>query len=334
MRWLTLLLVACLLLAVSSPAWAAITLRQAYNGPVTLKFTSWDMGVVYTPPAGLIDTTANVNAYEVANGLVYPAAAGGLYYDTFGVASNNANYNVAMREDGWGILAVTEIYKSGTDSTDPANILWMPNDGGKELTMLFYGMVDNAVAPNGAGGVYIQSQGVRFDLYENPFGSFTAATGQLQGSAGRIGFNQYNGITNAGGVLSLEGVTMAGIGKITGSTGPDEFLASFAPNVVGGVVQPTGSGTFGALLELNAATALLQRDYDQFNTDGMPLGADLTANGTTVPNDGTATENHQVIADWTVLNEDPFRGNVIPEPATMVLVALGGLGVLFGRKRK
>jgi hypothetical protein len=254
-----------------------------------------------------------------------------LYYSTNGsvVPVNDPN-----REDAWGILTVTEIYKSGTSSTDPANILWLSGNGGKELTALFYGMVDNAVTQGAImGQEVIQSQNFRYDLYENPAGSFAAVGGQNQGSAGRVGFNQYNGITNvAGGVLSIQGLSIPGIGQITGSAGPDEFTASFTPNVVGGVVQPTGSGTFGALIDLNAATALLQRDYAQFNTDGMPLGADATANGTTYPNDGTATQNGLPIANWTVLIEDPFRGNVIPEPATLCLLAVGGLVALRRRR--
>jgi hypothetical protein len=331
MRWFTPVVAACLLLAVSSTGWSAIIFTQPYNGPVTLKFTGWDMGVVYAAPAGLVNGIGAVNTYEAASGVVYPAASGGLYYSTNGsvVPVNDPN-----REDAWGILTVTEIYKSGTSSTDPANILWLSGNGGKELTAILYGMVDNAVTQGAImGQEVIQSQNFRYDLYENPAGSFAAVGGQNQGSAGRTGFNQYNGITNvAGGVLSIQGLSIPGIGQITGSAGPDELTASFTPNVVGGVVQPTGSGTFGALLALNAATALLQRDYAQFNTDGMPLGADLTANGTTYPNDGTATQNGLPIANWTVLIEDPLRGNVIPEPATLCLLAVGGLVALRRRR--
>jgi hypothetical protein len=336
MRHLRVLLIVGLVLAVTVPA-SAINFRTGYQGPVTIKFTSWDMGVVYLPPAALQNGIGAVNAYEATpgNSSLYAPAFGGVYYDTNG---NVVVPNAALREDGWGILTVTEIYKSGTSPINPANILWMPGDGGKELTMMFYGLVDNAIAPGGfLGSELIQSQNVRFDLYENALGSFAAAGGATQGSAGRTGFATYNGITNvAGGVLSLEGLTMPGVGQIIGSAGPDEFLSNFTPNIVGGVPQNTGSGTFAALLELNAANALLQRDYLQFNTDGMQLGADLTVNGTTTPNDGSQTQNGLPIANWTVLNEDPFRGNaIIPEPVTMAGLMLG-IGCLsrYVRKRR
>ena len=51
MRWLTLLLVACLVLAVSSPAWG-FTFLQPYNGPISMKFVNWDVGALYTAGNG------------------------------------------------------------------------------------------------------------------------------------------------------------------------------------------------------------------------------------------------------------------------------------------
>jgi hypothetical protein len=323
MRWLTLLLVGCLVLSAAGTTWSAMIFRQPYNGPVTLKFTSWDMGVVYARPTGLIDGIGAVNTYEASNGGVYAAAAGGAYYSTSGsvVPVNDAN-----REDGWGILTVTQIYKTGGNpNSNPSDILWMPNDGGKEMGMLFYGLIDNAVARGGrVGEELIQSQNVRFDLYENSFGTFAAAGGPGQGSTGRTGFKAYNGIT--GGVLCISGYTIPGIGLIDNSTGPDEFSVSFTPFTG----LQTGKGTFGGLLELDANTALLQRDYDQFNTDTMSLGADLTADGTTKPNDGSVGP---VTGNWTVLNEDPFRG-ATPEPATLALLGVGGLAMFLRRRSR
>ena len=290
----------------------AVTFRQSYTGPVTLKFNSFDMGTVYAVPGGLVDGIAAVNAAPQG---VYPAA-NGHYYDTNGLRDDAVGYDPVHREDGWGVLTLSQIYKSGFSASDPAGWLWLAGDGGKEITVLFNRLVDNAIAPSGsAGGELIQSQNARFMMYENPVGTFDPTLG----SSGRTAMDAYTGVT--GGTLILEGDVQPNVGAIAGSTGPDEFEASFKPDAS----LTTGSGTFASYIELDPTTAAAQRDYSQFNTDSISAwDYDFSVNGTTIPNDGSLAP---VVADWTVLNEDPFRGRVIPEPLTMFSIGLASFAV-------
>lgn len=317
MRTLKLLVILAALAALTVPA-GALTFRQAYTGPVTLKFASWDMGVVYAVPGSLVDTIAGVNTYEgiAGNAALYPMA-NGHYYDSNGKRDDEVGYDASLREDGWGILTVTEIYKTGTSASNPANILWLPGDNGNtELTAIFVGGVDNALvaSTDTIGAEVIQTQGIELFLYENTVASLDPSLG----ANGRTGFASYTGIT--GGTLCLDMLVTTGVGQISGSTGPAEFRAIFTPDVGGA----TGSGSFASYVDLVPGT----RDYDQFNTNGMLGGTDLSVNGTTTANTDFAQNGN-----WTVLNEDPFRGNVIPEPITMLGVVLG-IGGLAGYIRK
>ena len=91
--------------------------------------------------------------------------------------------------------------------------------------------------------------------------------------------------------------------------------------------------------------------------DIADLDGDGTATGAGFANGGFATSNPLVTADirldwtlwppgavpvpppvggvwWDLANSDPAAMTYVPEPATMVLVALGGLGVLCRRRHR
>ena len=318
MKLLMVLMATALLLSISGTT-QGITFRYGYDGPVTMKFTNWDMGVLYNAPAVPAIGIPAVNAFEV---FAYPSANGN-YYDHLG---NVVPVNDVNREDMWGIGQITRIYPTGGNPV--TDVLWLPGDDGVELSALFYGERDNALVDAGIalpGFQVIAGQGLQFDMYENPVDHFNDAGGALQGSSGRTGFNTYNGITDGTLVASL--LSQPNVGGPNPGVN-DEFVSIFKPNAT----FTTGEGTFTSYMELDPCTAAAQRDYDQFNTDAMtPWLYDFTIDGTTIPNDGSVGP---IVSDWIVLSEDPIRGNaVIPEPVTMLGVFLG-LGSLTSYIRR
>jgi len=293
-----------------------------YTGPVKFKLTSGDMGTIYLdqPTSPVI----GIDAVNSLDSILYNSATG-IYYDTLGNASNSADYNEALREDGWGIFRITGIYIDDSNSALYGEALWVDGQGGAELTGIFYGLIDNAVAfdPN-TGDYTIQSQNVMYDIYLNEKGTFVGAGGFQQGSAGRTGFDEYNGIT--GGTLMLSGRSVYGEAAepYTNefvSAEDAEFMSYFKPNNLG-----SGSGTYATRIFLTGGEW-----YENFVTDDY---FDMTLQGTTTVNGGGPTIPS--VGDWTVLDEDPLRGTykVIPEPITMVALGLGlaGLGGYVRRR--
>lgn len=315
------LLVMALIGAVTVSA-SALTLRRAHVGPVTFKIVNFDMGVIYDPEGGaagtIVSGIGNVNALPQIDppGADFDAIGGGLF--TGGESE--------IKEDGWGIFRVTEIYNTADDS----DILWEHGDNGDEIVGMFYGLIDNAVrfSSDSPGQTIIQSENITFDLYEQAVGTWagtgTAGAPSL-GSAGRLAFDRFQGVTEAG-TLILRGESAQGdLIPLTGSVGPAEFHSFFKPNAS----LNSGDGTFFTRLDLVPGT----RDYGQFNSNAFPGGVDFQVNGTTKSNAGTTALPR--IADWTVRSEDPLEAVVIPEPVTLISVGLGAvsLGRYIRRRR-
>ena len=190
---------------------------------------------------------------------------------------------------------------------------------------------------------------MRYDIYMNPFGTFASVQGARQGSAGRTGFDTYNGIT--GGTLLLRGQSVAGgSGAIT--NGVDvldehaQHLSRFATS--------SGFGVYATRINLTGGAW-----SDNFVSE-MSIGCSIYAN------DGSGMGS--TIGNWTTFSEDAFRvyymsseqasslfdidydgpirmavrfydmttiyasDTVIPEPVTMSLLAVGGLALLRRRR--
>jgi hypothetical protein len=287
------------------------------------------MGTIYPAPVpgSPVDGIAAVDA--IPGQILYPGAgaSGTEYYTQQGSKVIDANGDGDFTdpgdtpipagedlEDGWGIFRLTDI----TNTNDSSDILWLDGDGGKEVVGLFYGLSDNGVRDSVTPGeTLIQSEGMKVDFYEQADGRFDSFGNENQGSAGRTALATYTGITDAGPGPILSCVsTAADLLNFAGLSGPPEFKAFFTPSGV------TGDGTFISRLNVVGGS-----NAAMFDTNGMVGGlADLTLNGTT-------TANTTPVANWTVLDEDPFRGNVIPEPLTMAGLMLG-VGSLVGYVRR
>jgi len=320
-------LVGVVTLAMSLSATASL---YDYEGPVQFKLTSWDMGMIYTSQVSTggvygIDNVNKLSAIEFAGA----GANGDVFYDSNGYSTLDGDmFNESLREDGWGIFRITEIRAMDSSST----ILWSDGQGGVELMGIFYGMVDNVVIASGspkASEIFIQSQNIRYAIYENDWGTFASAetnglTGAGQGSFGRTGFSEYNGITD--GRLLLEGYSVRG--QQDGFYGQDgvemehaQFLSWFTPNAD----LTSGSGGYQTRINLTGGDW-----YAYYKTDHMD--GDFQIQGTTADNSG-ADKLVNPVGNWTVQDNDPMRGRYsVPEPMTMSLLALGGLALLRRRK--
>ncbi|MGB2755013.1 MAG: PEP-CTERM sorting domain-containing protein [Phycisphaerae bacterium] len=320
MRYCKLLLMCGMVLVLSSPTWAIpknIPFQTAYDGPVSWHFSNWDEGRVYTGllAGGLTPVTVN-HVYAPAElqsiAPVGPVGAG----------------------DAWGIIRVETILNAimtGPNSmTIGGTLLYTYGDSGTELAGLYYGRQDDQIIFNADGSQTIYSDplgyyGDRVDLYIQPAGTAANwATGMAgPGASGAAGVYPNIG-DDPDSTLVLTGYVTPGF--FNGGT--DGVFSKFTP------AGNTGEGTYGLYLTWDGGT-----DLEHF---GSPTTAGIFPflGGTGAPYDADARLKgfidptiYPVADPWLVSTSDPAFMNVVPEPATMVMLALGGAG-LFLRKRR
>jgi hypothetical protein len=222
--------------------------------------------------------------------------------------------------ENFGIYTVTSI------QSNPAspNIL---NSDGFVYAGVFTDIITTAVAPQSAGlstGFTSSTTGGTFTLYQIPVADYNSATIQAEGLSGYTtggctaldDFSCFNGITNVGGTAVLT--------FNLGSSSPTYTLTDLNGNIV-------NSGQSSASATITGGT-----DAGQF----LPT---LTVQNDFCINDGqgTGTCGSGIVSaanpanDFAVLSNDPVKGTVIPEPASLLIFGSGilGLGLLRRRRR-
>ena len=319
MRVLTLFLIAGLVLAVTSQAWgipADIPFRTSYIGPVTWHLSNWDEGTVYN--GKLLNGSDAPLDTPISVAKLQKTGPGG---------------TLAGKGDAWGVVRVETIFDAARTGPNSMTIgttqLYGYGDQGTELVGLFYGRKDDTVTFHADGSQTIYSDPLgyvkdRVDLYIQPVGTAANWMTGMQGPNAALIAGKYPGIgTSLQSTLVLTGFVTPGFLN----NGADGFLSTFTPS------GNTGSGGFdmcitwdgGADLNLFHETPGI---FPFMGGPGAPYTADVRLRGTITPTDSPLAD------PWLASTSDPAFMAVVPEPATMVLVALGGLGVLFGRKRK
>ncbi|MCX5677276.1 MAG: hypothetical protein NTX87_20005 [Planctomycetota bacterium] len=339
MRWLTLLLVGGLVLAVSSQCWAMTWLDSPGDEGFRMDIINWSMAKTYVlpTPSGPTEGVAAVNGLPntgpTPGGFAIPAARPQIGLGGIGGAL------AGQVEDGWGIFYINAIL------ADPgATTFWSAAaDPTREIVGLYYGAVDTAVAVDINGIQQVSAAGVFIDFYEQPKGTFNPNNG----SAWRLAFDKYRGvgfdaagnpIANSQLIMRLESTDNTAWGwqtlasDIDGDGDTDgDFVASFVPAPL-----PVGSGTgkSNMFLDLVGGTwvPFVEQAPNYFplvdNRFGSSVDADMHAGQDFDPASFGP-------ADWVITSDDPTRGSFIPEPVTMASLFLG-IGCLsrYIRKRR
>jgi len=319
MRWLTLLLVGCLVLAVGQSAPAFTLTGYRPGDPLVFHFDSMDAGAVYN-----YGTFLGIGA---ANGATIKGPVGG----------NPAGGRLA--EDAWGISSVTSI-----TNADASVTYWDATTSLTELTTLFFGVVDQSISNTQVTPTVDRqisfATGFKFMMFEDAAKNYDAT----QGPAARAGVMAYPTVTD--GTLILEAAGVPGILDTLQTVPNTPVYADHGADAV----LVWDSAAHNSVIQVQSGSGHAYASVADLDGDGIATGAGF-ANG------AFATANPLVNADirldwtlwppgavpvpppvggvwWDLANSDPAAMTYVPEPATMVLVALGGLGVLFRRKRK
>lgn len=214
-----------------------------------------------------------------------------------------------IKEDNWGVLRV-DSYRQGQGAYEsitglPGLATWADGVDNLEVTGMFYGIdiVDFDVETGLLGAI-----GGKLDLYINELGSLVSEPLATL----RTGYNEYTGITDGQLLLSLEFVLNG-----------DYTVVSTNAVLQNGV--PVGDAA-----SYLSVTGGLWADY--FNNEYFNLPNDLTAAFFST-NVFTANESPTDGA-FQVVSNDPLRGQVVPEPGTLLLMGVGFLGLAaYGRRR-
>lgn len=229
-----------------------------------------------------------------------------------GVSSGNTN--------SWGILKVTSITAANSFG-DEVNV-WTPSKT-ESLEGMFYGISDDGVVLNSVGTGNIWSKGGRLDVYLSPAQNLAANVGPSTNAGVHpqswVPTDLYN-IQSDGGTLFLSADFVPGIRAGWGDTSTtyfQEYTTMSPSGTVDGfgtgylsIIRGSGEGQYAYLFDNNAYAG---------GTADMKLGAHITGPGT---------------YGWTVNDWDPMETRAVPEPASMLLLGLGALGMAATRKRK
>jgi len=262
-------------------------------------------------------STKSASAFSLANNYHGPLefkftafADGALYTSSLGGGTYG---NADGDEDAF------TIFKVSTFKTPTAQTVWFDGKDGQELTGIFYGLDDDFAKVSPSGSVDIQSVGGHIDLYLDNAQNFDP-TG---GPGARTGTASYPTVTDGTLFLSLD--LKPGIKFGDGNPANDYITYE---NFLDSTTSPfTGKGGFYADITGGAFASL-------FNTHSQCVTDD---SGNTFCRDFFAKFDTSAPGSfgWLANAEDPVVGaSAVPEPATMLLLGSGLLGMAGFRKRK
>jgi hypothetical protein len=217
------------------------------------------------------------------------------------------------QQDSYGIFKITTIKTPSTQT------LWFDGKDGEELTGIYYNLDDDFWTVDGNGNLNIQSVNGIIDVYLDSSPDFDPTQGP-----GAVSGSTYPTVTD--GTLFLRLAMVPGI-KYGDANASNDYI-SYDVNLDGTTSPFTGDGAF-YLDVIGGSYASL------FDTNSFCLTDD---SGNVQCRDlfGQFDTESPGSFGWLVNSEDPISGRtgVVPEPASMALLASGFMGMVGARLRK
>ncbi|PIZ84962.1 MAG: hypothetical protein COX96_00940 [Candidatus Omnitrophica bacterium CG_4_10_14_0_2_um_filter_44_9] len=202
------------------------------------------------------------------------------------------------QEDTWGVGSIASL------TSQPPGITYFQRSASEEMTFMFYGFDDAALStPSFAGVTTIGSVGGHIQVWLDNPPDFVGA----DGTGNRTALDRWTGATEGALVLDL----MPVVNPLTGFTLTSGF--DFVNQTGNGAIYlaTTGSGAWDSV----------------FDTNTQLFGSDFRFTFTVNDNE------NPVVGNWVVYGDGNADGNVVPEPASMILMGIGLAGAARLRRR-
>jgi hypothetical protein len=276
-----------------------------YTGPITLKFSNFDVGSQYIVAPGTPANTVLASNETAADLLPHVPPLG-------------ANPD----EDSWGIARVSTITKGTTGNGDT---LYSRSSNSTEIDALFWGGDDVYVATGNGDSQFIHSNGLHIAFFLNPTGTFPAdgAGNPTSSPATRINLDP-NAPIFAGVTSGTPWLTMNSVAGFDPTFPTDQFFTQFSPSgaLAGGLASQGG-----LFAELGAAG-----DYGTGSANNTLVGS--------VPGPDVRIQFTGVLdttpTGWLIDSNDPAVATaIVPEPTSIALIgALSAIGASFRPSRR